>query len=310
MSLMSTLDMKRVHQSSPTTTSAFRSRTAAHGHEADVTSRWTVGPGAYEISSFFSAEKLPTNGHQSAFRSLRRPFVAGPPKTPGPGAYTAKNHTGGWGSRSRQQHVSGPVLGASPSSSSNAFLWTRRATAPSIPSVDTAMGYEEDADGQLVPQDALRPPTGGAAPNQYTPLSALTKPRAINGTWDVAGRSGGSMFATNTGAAALAPGHSTGMTANPRPRRPLPASSFATKVEPAKAGWKPWAGPPGAPALLDLTAPLAPKRPASYHASMRNPAEPALCPHRAGPGKYETDRAADGVGSSRPIKTLPRQRRT
>jgi hypothetical protein len=310
MSLMSTLDMKRVHQSSPTTTSAFRSRTAAHGHEADVTSRWTVGPGAYEISSFFSAEKLPTNGHQSAFRSLRRPFVAGPPKTPGPGAYTAKNHTGGWGSRSRQQHVSGPVLGASPSSSSNAFLWTRRATAPSIPSVDTAMGYEEDADGQLVPQDALRPPTGGVAPNQYTPLSTLTKPRAINGTWDVAGRSGGSMFATNTGAAALAPGHSTGMTANPRPRRPLPASSFATKVEPAKAGWKPWAGSPGAPALLDLTAPLAPKRPASYHASMRNPAEPALCPHRAGPGKYETDRAADGVGSSRPIKTLPRQRRT
>jgi len=172
------------------------------------------------------------------------------------------------------------------------------------------MGYEEDADGQLVPQDALRPPTGGVAPNQYTPLSTLTKPRAINGTWDVAGRSGGSMFATNTGAAALAPGHSTGMTANPRPRRPLPASSFATKVEPAKAGWKPWAGPPGAPALLDLTAPLAPKRPASYQASMRNPAEPALCPHRAGPGKYETDRAADGVGSSRPIKTLPRQRRT
>ena len=263
MSLMSSLDMKRVHQSSDKSTSAFRSRTAAHGHESDVTCRWTVGPGAYELSSFFSAEKLPTNGHQSAFRSLRRAFVAGPPKTPGPGAYTAKNHSGGWGSRSRQQHVSAPVLSASPSSSSNAFVWTRRATAPSIPSVDTAMGYEEDADGQLVPQDAPRPPTGGVAPNQYTPLSTLTKPRAINGTWDVAERSGGSIFAMNTGAAALAPGHSTGMTANPRPRRTLPASSFATKVEPAKAGWEPWAGPPGAPALLELTAPVAPKRPAS-----------------------------------------------
>ena len=59
MSLMSTLDMKRVYKNADKSTSAFRSRTAAHGHEADVTSRWTVGPGAYEISSFFSPEKLP-----------------------------------------------------------------------------------------------------------------------------------------------------------------------------------------------------------------------------------------------------------
>ena len=250
MSLMSTLDMKRVYKNADKSTSAFRSRTAAHGHEADVTSRWTVGPGAYEISSFFSPEKLPTNGNQSAFRSRRRAFMTGPPKTPGPGAYTAKNLSAGWGSRSRQQHVSGPVLGPSSSSSGNAFVWTRRATAPSIPSIDTAMGYEEDAYGQLVPQEAPRPPTGGVAPNHYTPLTTLTKPRAINGTWDLAERSGGSMFMVNTAAAAVAPGHSYGMSANPRPRRAAPDSSFASKVEPAKAGWQPWAGPPGAPALL------------------------------------------------------------
>ena len=250
MSLMSTLDMKRVYKNADKSTSAFRSRTAAHGHEADVTSRWTVGPGAYEISSFFSPEKLPTNGNQSAFRSRRRAFMTGPPKTPGPGAYTAKNLSAGWGSRSRQQHVSGPVLGPSSSSSGNAFVWTRRATAPSIPSIDTAMGYEEDAYGQLVPQEAPRPPTGGVAPNHYTPLTTLTKARAINGTWDLAERSGGSMFMMNTAAAAVAPGHSYGMSANPRPRRAAPDSSFASKVEPAKAGWQPWAGPPGAPALL------------------------------------------------------------
>ena len=307
MSLMSTLDMKRVHLSSDKSSSAFRSRTIRGGAEEDVTCRWTVGPGAYELSSFFSAEKLPTNGHQSAFRSLRRDFVTGPPKTPGPGAYTAKNHSGGWGSRSRQQHVSAPVLSASPSSSSNAFVWTRRATAPSIPSVDTAMGYEEDADGQLVPQDAPRGQYAPPAPNQYTPQSTLTKPRAINGAWDMAERKIGER--RNTGAAALAPGHSTGMTANPRPRRTLPASSFATKVEPAKAGWEPWAGPPGAPALPRTHGASRTQTP-GLHASTRNPAEPALCPHRAGPGKYETDRAADGVGASRPINTVSRHRRT
>ena len=274
MSLMSTLDMKRVHLSSDKSSSAFRSRTIRGGAEEDVTCRWTVGPGAYELSSFFSAEKLPTNGAQSAFSSARRPFVTGPPKTPGPGAYTAKNHSGGWGSRSRQQHVSAPVLSASPSSSSNAFVWTRRATAPSIPSTDTAMGYEEDADGQLVPQDAPRGQYAPPAPNQYTPQSTLTKPRAINGAWDVAERKIGER--RNTGAAALAPGHSTGMTANPRPRRTPPASSFASKVEPAKAGWEPWAGPPGAPALLELAAPLAPKRPTSMPPRATR-AEPALC---------------------------------
>ena len=122
MSLMSTLDMKRVYKNADKSTSAFRSRTAAHGHEADVTSRWTVGPGAYEISSFFSPEKLPTNGNQSAFRSRRRAFMTGPPKTPGPGAYAAKNVSAGWGSRSRQQHVSGPVLGPSSSSSTSAIV--------------------------------------------------------------------------------------------------------------------------------------------------------------------------------------------
>ena len=176
MSLMSTLDMKRVYKNADKSTSAFRSRTAAHGHEADVTSRWTVGPGAYEISSFFSPEKLPTNGNQSAFRSRRRAFMTGPPKTPGPGAYAAKNLSAGWGSRSRQQHVSGPVLGPSSSSSSNAFVWTRRATAPSIPSIDTAMGYEEDAYGQLVPQEAPRPPAGAGRRRSVDPPA---RPRAI-----------------------------------------------------------------------------------------------------------------------------------
>ena len=264
--MMSTLDARRVCSSDKPMAgrqlgcqSSFRSKTPAHGvfrNEDDVTSRWTVGPGAYEATSFFSADKLPINGHQSSFRSCRRPFVMGPPKTPGPGAYTAKGHSGGWGSRSSKQHMTSPAPSArSPSassSSSSAFVWTRRATAPSIPSIDTAMGYEEDADGHLVPQDAPRPPKGGVAPSSYSPLSTLTKPRgAINGAWGLAEREGGStfgIFAGTTAAAALAPGHSIGMTANPRPRRAVPYSSFVPKVEPAKSGWKPWAGAPGVPA--------------------------------------------------------------
>ena len=314
MSLMSTFDVKRMmHSADRSSTSAFRSKTVAHGAESDESCRWTVGPGAYEISSFFSAEKLPTNGHRSAFRSGRRSPINGPPSTPGPGAYTDKSFSGGWGSRSPGGKAPAPRSRAplpSPSSTSdsNTPVWARRATAPSIPSLDTAMGYEEDADGKLVRQDAPRPPEGGVAPNHYTPLSTLTKPRSINGVWDLAGRGHGATFAVATAASALAPGHSTGVTANPRPRRFPPSSSFAPKAAPTKdLDSSPWAGGPGAPALLEHAMPPAPKVPPKQFGSPPTPprATPTglscPCPHRAGPGQYETGLAADCIGSSRPI---------
>ena len=150
---------------------AFRSRTPAHDFEADVTCRWTVGPGAYDF--FSGLDKLPAHNNRSSFKS-RRWHARPPVPTPGPGAYTPK----AWGIRTDRGVSIGPSAGpagssgVAGSSSCSSFVWTRRATAPSIPSIDQAMGYEEDADGQLVPQEALQPPAGGVAPNHYSPTMA------------------------------------------------------------------------------------------------------------------------------------------
>ena len=154
-----------------TMSAAFRSRTPAHDFEADVTCRWTVGPGAYDL--FSGLDKLPAHNNRSSFKS-RRWHARPPVPTPGPGAYTPK----AWGIRTDRGVSIGPSAGpagssgVADSSSCSSFVWTRRATAPSIPSIDQAMGYEEDADGQLVPQEAIQPPAGGVAPNHYSPTMA------------------------------------------------------------------------------------------------------------------------------------------
>lgn len=249
--------------------SAFKSATPAHDYEADVTSHWTVGPGAYNLSSFFQVNKLPASDNRSSFRSRRRPPPAQAP-TPGPGAYSPS----GWGVRSSNQS-SRSSLGSDGSSSvqNGSFVWTRRATAPSIPSIDQAMGYEEDAEGQLVAQEAQRPPQGGVAPNHYSPQHTLTKPRAVVADFSAAaGREQLGLGTFQTGASADAPASYTGMTANPRPRRSVPSASFATKWGAAEGAWQPWPGGPG-------------------------------------PAKYDGDVASAKIGSSRPIKRFPQQRR-
>ena len=238
-------------------TSAFKSGTPAHGEFVhDVTSTWTVGPGAYRHTGM--TDRLPDGGTHG-FRSGRTKAVKDKLRVPGPGAYDPYSDA-----RARRH------LGA-PATPSTSFTWTRRPTAPSIPTLQMAMGYEEDGAGQLVPQEAPKPPKGGVAPNRYSPSTALTQRATLSPDFGASmGRSlpiVGTFVSSTEG---LAPGCHTGVTANPRPRRPVPSTSFANKTE-KDVEWHPWEGPPG------------PK----YSAWVRS----ELC------------------GGTRPIKDFPRQRR-
>ena len=259
-------------------TSSFLSGTGRGADVDDTTARWAPGPGTYGSTAF--SDGLPEFG-SAAFKS-KRTHGRAPTPTPGPGAYTLKSTIKG--SNSTESLFVGSVSGAGrvvtggPGNSSSSFIWTRRSTAPSIPTLQLAMGYEEDADGQLVPQDAPQPPAGGVAPNRYSPSIVLTRrrPKACD-------------FGASTGRAqpvlgaftkattlarngdGLAPGTYQGMTANPRPRQTPPSAPFSQKVPKPETDWRPWEGTPGP--------------------------------------KYDIQSGLNSVGGKLPIKTVPHQRR-
>ena len=150
---------------------AFRSKSAAHDFDADVSALWSPGPGAYEFDSFQGASD---EGGTQAFKSRRWQPRAQTP-TPGPGHYKPFAGSPSFAVRTPVQRIGG-AHPAQPRTDElgNAFVWTRRPTAPSIPSLQLAMGYEEDADGHLVPQEAPPPPKGTPAPDRYSPNVAIT----------------------------------------------------------------------------------------------------------------------------------------
>lgn len=259
-------------------TSSFLSGTGRGAEADDNSALWAPGPGAYGSKGF--AHGLPEFG-SAGFKSKRTQGRA-PTPTPGPGAYTLKSTIKGTNSTASSFVCSvssaGRVVTGGSGSSGSGFVWTRRSTAPSIPTLQLAMGYEEDADGQLVPQEAPRPPDAMPAPNRYSPSVVLTRRRPAASDFGAsAGRAqpvpGDFTKATTLARSGdgLAPGTHQGMTANPRPRQPAPSAQFSRPVPQLEIERRSWEGTPGP--------------------------------------KYDIQSGLNSVGGKLPIKTVPRQRR-
>ena len=144
-----------------------------------------------------------------------------PEPTPGPGRYSPSNmSTIGVQRRVRRQ--------ASPSS----IFWASRGSAPSIPVVDQAWGYEEGIDGSLKLQQPEQPSPTPPGPGYYSPASVAIK-RASPMVGFSAGTGRQTVVpeaCTRSAAWGIAPGDYEGEHANPKPYTPLPSSIHPPKL--------------------------------------------------------------------------------